>query len=74
MTQDTALIIVAIVLILMTPIVPNMVRLRVKFLRWIKWNSIAAWHERNIKALTLVGLIIMVVIAVCLIGIVVDKI
>ena len=71
MTQDTALIIFAIVLFLMIPFVPNMVGLRIKVLRWLKWDRIADWHERNISVLTPIVRSIMFVLAIYLIVIVV---
>ena len=71
MTKEVALIIVAILLFVLIPIVPNMVRLRVKFLRWLKWNKIADWHEKHITVLTPILRSVLVVIGVILLGVVI---
>ena len=66
MTQDTALIIVAIILFALIPLVPKMVNLRIKVLRWFKWNWLADWHERNLTVLTPIVRTILVVLAIYL--------
>lgn len=71
MTQDTGLIIVALILFLLVPIVPKMVHLRVKVLRWFRLNWLADWHERNIRVLTPVVRTILIVLAIYLVGVVV---
>ena len=71
MTQDTALVIFALILFLLVPIVPKMVGLRIKVLRWLKWNRLADWHERNIPVLTSIIRAVMIVLAIYLLGIVV---
>lgn len=71
MAQDIALISFAILLFVLIPIVPKMFGLRIRVLRWLKWNKLADWHERNILILTPILRSIMFVLAVYLIGIVV---
>ena len=71
MTQNMALLIVAAIVVGLIPIVPKMVGLRIKVLRWLRLNRLADWHERNIKTLTPIVRGIMGAIALVLIGIVV---
>ncbi len=71
MAQDIALISFAILIFLLIPIVPKLVGIRIRFLRWLKWNKLADWHERNIPILTPVIRSVMFVVAVYLVGIVV---
>ena len=71
MAQDVALIAFAILLFVLIPIVPKMVGLRIRVLRWLKWNKLADWHERNITVLTPIIRSILFVLAIYLIGVVV---
>ena len=71
MAQDVALISFAILLFVLIPLVPKLVIIRIRFLRWVKWNKIADWHERNSVRLVPVIRSVMFVVAVYLIGVVV---
>jgi len=53
MSQATALYIVAAIMLLLIPIVPKMVALRVRVLRFVRLRGLADWHERHIVGISL---------------------
>jgi hypothetical protein len=53
-------IIIAFILIAMIPLMRHIIGFRILVLRWLKWKSMADFHERNIDRLTLIVRIIFV--------------
>jgi len=50
------------------PLVPQLVRLRIRALRFIHWQRLANWHERNFDVLVVAVRIIMAVIGIIVIS------
>jgi len=69
MEIDTFYIILAVVLSLVLPLVPQMVRLRIRVLQWLGWNRLAAFHEEGFRRIVLVVRLIMLAIILLLLGI-----
>ncbi len=69
MSRDSILIIFAALFVLLTPIVPQMLNLRIRVLRWMHLYALADWHERNIRVLVPVVRIILVVFALVLMAV-----
>lgn len=70
MSQDTIILIFAGIMLVLTPFVPKFVRIRIKFLHWLKWDKIADWHERNTPILVPVVQVFLVFLAITLVIIV----
>lgn len=64
MSQSTALFVVAGVVLLLIPLVPRMIALRVAVLRFLHLNRLAGWHERHTEGITLAVRIILAALAV----------
>ena len=67
MQQSTALILLAVVVLALIPIVPKMVALRVRVLRFVRLNRLADWHERHTGAITLAVRVMLGVLAAVLV-------
>ncbi len=55
--------IIAALIIILLPIVPKMVQVRIAVLRWLRWNWLADAHERGFKPLVIAVRVVMVCIA-----------
>jgi hypothetical protein len=55
--------IIAAILIILIPIVPKMVRVRIAVLRWLRWNWLAELHERGFNPIVITVRIFMLAIA-----------
>ncbi len=66
MTQATYLTVVGLVILALVSVVPYMLDLRIRVLRFLRWNSLADWHERHVA-----GLIVGVRITLAIIGLIV---
>ena len=66
MQQSTALILLAAVAVALIPIVPRLVQLRVRILRFVRLNRLADWHERHTGAITLAVRVMLGVLAAVL--------
>ncbi|MFH1372361.1 MAG: hypothetical protein ABII79_00980 [bacterium] len=64
MSEHVYYIIVAAILAGLIPLVPRMICLRIRVLRWLRWTGIADWHQRNFKPLVIIVRVIMLTIAV----------
>lgn len=60
------LIVAAIVLILI-PLTPHLMHLRIRMLRALHWDSMAGWHERHFRGLVLGARIAMVIVFLLLV-------
>ncbi len=63
MSQQTALYLMAAILIGLTLIVPQIIALRIRFLHWLHWHRLADWHQRNIRLLIPAFRVVLVAIA-----------
>ena len=66
MTAPTLFYLGAALLLILIPFAPGMMRLRIKLLRWLRWNCLADFHQRHFKGIVLAARIIMLVFAVTL--------
>ncbi len=66
MSKSIVLVIIAAILLGLIPIIPRMVALRVRVLRFLHWNWFADWHERNAHGITVGVRIFLAVLAVYL--------
>ena len=57
----------ALLLLILIPFAPNLVRLRIRILRWLRWNWAANLLENHFRGWVLLFRIVLFVIAVVLI-------
>ena len=55
-------VVIAVIMIVLIPIAPRMIRLRIAVFRKLKWNGLADWHEKNINQLVIVVRVVMALI------------
>lgn len=67
MTEKVFFISAAFIMAVLIIIVPQMMSLRIRVLRWIHWNRLADWHQRNFKKLVVVVRIMIAAIIAILI-------
>ncbi len=67
MEKQTYYLILAAILFALVPFVPQMLRVRVAMLRWLRWNWLADRHERHIGGLTMAARIILLALAAYLV-------
>jgi hypothetical protein len=67
MDKQSYYLIIAAILFVLIPLVPHMLRLRIKVLRWLHWNWLADRHERHLGGLVTAVRIIFLAIAVYLV-------
>ena len=67
MTKQMYFLILAAVMLVLIPIVPNMLRLRVAIFRKFHWTWLADLHERNMGAFVMAVRIILLAMAVLLV-------
>ena len=60
-------IVIAVLLIVLIPIAPRMIRLRIAVFRKLKWNGLADFHEKNIDQLVIVVRVVMALIIALLV-------
>jgi len=51
----------------LTPLVPKMILLRIRVLRFLHWNSLGNWHETNFHPLVVIVRALMVAMAMTLV-------
>ncbi len=66
MSETIYYFVLAAILLALVPIVPQMIRLRIKFLNFLRWRSLADWHQRHFRGFVLAARIVMASIAVVL--------
>lgn len=67
MSNSTYLIIVGVVILALVFVVPQMLALRIRVLRFLRWQSLADWHERHRAGLTVGVRITLTIIGIVLI-------
>lgn len=55
-------IVIAVIMIVLIPIAPRMIRLRIAVFRKLELNGLADWHEKNINQLVIVVRVVMALI------------
>ena len=66
MTKQAYYLIVAAILLVLIPLVPQLLRIRIALLRKIRWTWLADLNERNFGGFVIASRIIMLVIAAVL--------
>jgi hypothetical protein len=66
MAQPTIFLLLAILLIILIPVAPRLIKLRIKLLTKIKLNGLAGFIERNFKAVVLIAQIVWALLALVL--------
>jgi len=61
------LIVIAAIMIVLIPIVPKMIGLRIAVFRKLKWNGLANFHEKHLDQLVLVVRVILAIIVALLV-------
>jgi hypothetical protein len=59
-------LLIAVIMIILIPVFPQMIRFRIKVLRILKWNSLADFHERNFAQIVIIARIVIVLIIIFL--------
>jgi hypothetical protein len=59
-------IVIAVIMIVLIPIAPKMIRLRIAVFRKLKWNGLANFHDKNFDQLVIVVRVVMALIFVVL--------
>jgi hypothetical protein len=67
MTEQIFVIIIAALMILLIIMAPQLMSLRIKVLRFLRWNWLAEFHERHFKGLVLGARIAMGIVFVVLV-------
>lgn len=57
----------AALLLILAPFAPQLIRLRIRFFRWIHFNWAADWLEKDFKGWVVFARIIMIVVAIAFI-------
>ena len=55
-------LVIAVIMIVLIPIAPRMIRLRIAVFRKLKWNSLANFHEKYFDQLVIVVRVVMALI------------
>jgi hypothetical protein len=58
----------AFILIILLFVVPKLMRIRIRLLRWLRLRWFADFHERHIVGITLIARIIMVAVIIYLLA------
>jgi len=61
------LFVIAVLLIVLIPIAPKMLKVRIAVFRKLKWNSLADFHEKHFDQLVIVARTIMVLVIAILV-------
>jgi len=59
-------LLIAVIMIILIPVFPRMIRFRIKILRILKWNSLADFHERYFAQIVTIARTVMVLIVIFL--------
>jgi hypothetical protein len=63
MSQSLVLVILAAIMLLLVPIIPKMISLRIRILHWLKLHRLADWHQRYSKGISVFVRVVLVVLA-----------
>lgn len=67
MSGDMVFYILAAIFAAMVPIVPFILRFRIRVLRFLRWPRLAAWHERNARPIVFGVRLILGALAIVLV-------
>lgn len=70
MEKNTILALIAALLIVLLPLVPSMVRLRIRVLRWMGLESLAKFHERGFRTIVIAVRVILACLIIALLVVV----
>jgi hypothetical protein len=59
-------LLIAVTMIILIPVFPQMIRFRIKVLRILKWNSLADFHERHFAQIVTIARTVIVLIIIFL--------
>jgi hypothetical protein len=60
-------IVIAVILIVLFPIAPKIIRLRIAFYRKLKWDGLANFHEKYFDQIVIIARVVMALIAALLV-------
>ncbi len=66
MEQSVALIVISVIVFALIPLAPKVLMLRIKLFRFLRWNWLAALHEKHFVGFILAARIILAGIAILL--------
>lgn len=66
MTLSTTYILLAVIAFALIPIVPQIMRLRIRVLRWLHWRWMADLHQNHFVAFVLAARLILAVVGAAL--------
>lgn len=61
------LIVIAVIMIILIPLAPRMIRFRILVLRMLKWNGLANFHDKYFDQLVIVIRVILALIIALLV-------
>ena len=59
-------LLIAVIMIILIPVFPQMIRFRIKILRILRWNSLADFHERHFAQIVSIARTVIVLIVIYL--------
>jgi hypothetical protein len=59
-------LLISVIMIILIPVFPRMIRFRIKVLRILKWNSLADFHERHFSQIVIIARTVIVLIIIFL--------
>ena len=59
-------LLIAVIMIILIPVFPRMIKFRIKVLRILKWNSLADFHERHFAQIVIIARTVIVLIVILL--------
>ena len=59
-------LLITVIMIILIPVSPRMIRFRIKVLRILKWNSLADFHERHFAQIVTIARTVIVLIVILL--------
>jgi hypothetical protein len=70
MEETVYLLLLGLVLAVLIPIVPSLVRLRIRALYWMRWDSLARFHEQNFLGIVKFAQVSIAGVIIVLLGII----
>lgn len=66
MEEFLLFLLIAVIMIILIPVFPRMIRFRIKVFRILKWNSLADFHERHFAQIVTIAQTMIVLIVILL--------
>lgn len=63
MSKSLIFVILAAIMLVLVPIIPKMISLRISILHWLKLHKLADWHQRYSKGIAVFVRVILIVLA-----------